>query len=109
MAGHRRLGADAPTKLTPVQVTTILQIVDSGRDSNDLRLALSIPLGPFNRALRDLGRPPLHFGGQHEAVFAHFLNEHRESLSARLRRHFMVSFQSVEDLTIYSQLRHLPH
>ena len=96
------------TRLTPLEVETVLTRVESGQQGDELRTSLEIPLGSFNRALRDLGRPPIHYTGQHEAAWAHFLNSQRRWLSQRLRRHFLRRFQATDDLSSYAELRHLP-
>ena len=70
-----------------------LRLVARGAGAVDeLRRALDITLADFNSALRELGRPLIHYTDEHAQAFATFIATHRDDLLPEVRRAFLPLF-----------------
>lgn len=92
----------------PDAVAQLLAAAERAASPDDLRRALDISLEEFNRALRDLGRQPVHFVAAHEDAFRSYVVNERDALLDAIRLRFLPEFVSVGDLSRYSELRSLP-
>ncbi len=66
----------------------VLVAAERALGADELRRELGIPLADFNRALRDFGRPPIHFVEGHDAAFGSFLAANRDWVLDAIRSHF---------------------
>jgi len=70
-----------------------------------IRRATSTPLGELNDALAALGRPPLHFGEEHETALRNHVRENRQDILGRLRLRFVSAWQARSALGAYATAR----
>jgi hypothetical protein len=82
-----------------------LRSVARGADVDDLRRGLGITLAEVNRALRALGRPPIHYTEEHAQAFATFIGTHRDETLSNLRRAYLPLFRNGAPLDAYVAAR----
>lgn len=74
----------------------------------DIQRYLEVPLAEFNRILRALERPPLHFRDEHISAFRNYVSAHRSTVLDALRNTDLDRFERFELPLPYADLRALP-
>lgn len=91
-----------------VEEPVALQLLEAGEAAespDDVRRSMNIGLRQLNDALAALGRPPLHFPGEHAEALRRYLSEHREDILAAVRSRFLELFRRNGDLAQYTIAR----
>jgi hypothetical protein len=86
----------------------LVDVAERALGADELRRTLEIPFADFNRALRELGRPPIHFVAEHDDAFRSFVATHRDRVLDAIRLHYFPAFKLRVDLSRYTKLRLLP-
>jgi hypothetical protein len=83
----------------------LLEAGEAAESPDDVRRRMNLGFGEMNDALEALGRPPLHFPGEHAEALRRYMSEHREDILSAVRSRFVEAFRTTADLSAYAAAR----